>query len=86
MWKINIFRALLISPFSGCGKDAAKAPPPEYQKLTLQDIKPVDVPSTQPRIIFDLVTFELSADKVKDIAFEMVQFKPRNMRFYTGSF
>jgi hypothetical protein len=73
---------LLLPFFPGCGKESAQTSPPQYQKLTLQDLKPADVRPFQPQIFFDLVTFEIPVDKVKDVAPAMTQFDLPNIRFY----
>jgi hypothetical protein len=84
MLKISIFWVSLISLFSaGCGKDITQSAQPQYHKLTLQDLQPADAQPFQTQILFDIVTFEVSADRVGDIAPAMVLFNPLNIRFYS---
>jgi hypothetical protein len=73
---------LFLSLFSGCGKESAQTLPPQYQKLTLKDLKPADARSSQPQIFFDLVTFEIPDDKVQEITLAMAGFDSPNLRFY----
>jgi hypothetical protein len=83
MQKSVLFWVGLFLPFfPGCGKESAQTLPPQYQKLTLQDLKPSDVRPFQSQILFDLVTFEIPADKVKDITLAMAQFEFQQVRFY----
>lgn len=64
---VLVCTALILSFFCGCRKSSAKIPPPPAEKLTLQDLKSPKVSQNQPQILFELVTFELPAEKVKDI-------------------
>jgi hypothetical protein len=68
---------------AGCGKDAGETPSPQYQKLTLQDLKSPDTQTNQSQIFFDIVTFELRTDKVRDIAPVLSRFNCAGLRFYS---
>jgi hypothetical protein len=77
---VTLWVGLLLPFFSGCGENAVLTPAPQYQKLTLQDLKPAGAPQFQPQIIFDIVTFEIAEDGVKDIAPILAQFNPQGVR------
>jgi hypothetical protein len=83
MQKSILFWISLFLPFfTGCGNESAQTLPPQYQKITLQDLKPVDVQSLQSQILFDLVTFEIPVNKVNGIALAMAGFDLKHVRFY----
>jgi hypothetical protein len=83
MWKPVLFwTSLVLIFFAGCGKDTGQPAQPQSQKLTLKDLRPVEVQSSEQQIFFDIVTFELSADKVKNIAPVMARFDSPQVRFY----
>jgi hypothetical protein len=83
MWKpITFWISLGLFIFAGCGKDMGQPAQPQYPKLTLKDLQPVDAQSSGQQIYFDIVTFELSADKVKSIAGVMARFDSHNVRIY----
>jgi hypothetical protein len=67
----------------GCGKTSTRSAvaPPQKKKLTVQDLKPVDTYQLQPRIFFEIVTFELSAGKVKDIVPALASLGQVGVRF-----
>ena len=74
---------LLLSFCVGCGKRSVRraAVLPPQKRLTVQDLKPSNTYQFQPRIIFEIVTFELPAGRVKDIAPALASFGQSEVRF-----
>jgi len=67
----------------GCGKRSARSTivPPPQKRLTVQDLKPSNSYQFQTRIIFEIVTFEVPAGRVKDIAPALASFGQAEVRF-----
>jgi hypothetical protein len=55
--------------------------PPPQKKLTVEDLKPSTAYQFQPQIVFEIVTFELPAGRVKDIAPALSFFGQSEVRF-----
>lgn len=55
--------------------------PPPQKKLTVQDLKPSNTYQFQPRIIFEIITFELPAGRVKDITPALASFGQADVQF-----
>jgi hypothetical protein len=60
--------------------------PPLQKKLTVQDLKPSNTYQFQPQIVFEIITFELPAGRVKDIAPALASFGQSEVRFRDKTF
>lgn len=69
---------------SGCGRKTAKpAYSQEIESLTLQDLKSPDATPFQSQVFFDIVTFQLPAEKVEEIEMALSQFQAFPVKLYS---
>jgi hypothetical protein len=88
MRKIILWLCLFLSFSVGCGKRSVRsaAVPPPQKKLTVQDLKPGNTYQFQSQIVFEIVTFELPAGRVKDITPALASFGQSEVRFRDKTF